>query len=302
MTRVLVTGGNGFIGRHAVHALIDLGCDVIVASRTAKDFGDARTVPTDLLEPGAGRALIGQIMPDVLLHLAWETETGAFWTAASNDRWLDASCELLDAFVDGGGSRAVFAGSCAEYDWTSLGPDGIAHEERTPCVPATTYGQAKKTFFDHVQQKISQGASCAWGRLFLLYGEHEHPDRFTSSIVRNLLAGREAPMSSGRQFRDFLDSRDAGGAFAVLATGTATGALNIASGTGVTLRSVAAMIGEKIGRPELVRLGALDDRPGDPPALVADISRLKSDLGFDPAYTLDEGIDHAISYWRRQSE
>ncbi len=301
MTRVLVTGGDGFIGRHAVHALSALGCDVTVASRTPRDTSDTRPVAIDLLEPGSARSLIMQTTPDVLLHLAWETETGAFWTAESNGRWLDSSRELLDAFLDGGGLRAVFAGSCAEYDWTALKPGGIAVEEKTPCVPVTKYGAAKMALFDHVQRHISQGASCAWGRLFLLYGEHEHPNRFTSSIIRNLLAGREAPMSSGRQVRDFLDTRDAGRAFAALATGTTTGTLNIASGTGVALKSVAEMIGGKIGRPELVRVSALDDRPGDPPALVADVTRLTDCLGFDPAYTLDEGLDHAINFWRRQA-
>jgi len=302
MTRVLVTGGNGFIGRHAIHALNDLGCDIIVAGRTPQVAEGIMSVAVDLLEPGSVRLLIAQATPDVLLHLAWETETGAFWTAESNDRWLDSSRELLDAFLDGGGSRAVFAGSCAEYDWTALEPCGIAVEEKTPCVPATKYGRAKTAFFDHVQRHISQGASCAWGRLFLLYGEHEHPNRFTSSIIRNLLSGHEAPMSSGRQVRDFLDTRDAGRAFAALAMGTTTGALNIASGVGITLKSVAEIVGIKIGRPELVRFGALDDRPGDPPALVADVTRLTDSLGFDPAYTLDEGLDHAITFWRQQIE
>lgn len=299
MTRVLVTGGNGFIGRHAVSALRDQGCDVIVASRTPQEAAGA---PVDLLSPGAGPALISQTTPEVLLHLAWETETGVFWTADSNDRWLDASRELLDAFVENGGVRAVFAGSCAEYDWTALGPQGVANEESTPRIPATKYGRAKVAFYDHVQHYASRGMSCAWGRLFLLYGEHEHPNRFTASIIRNLLAGREAPMSSGNQIRDFLDTRDAGRAFAALATGTTVGALNIASGVGVTLRSVAEMIGDKMARTGLIQIGSMDDRPDDPPALVADVARLRNDLGFEPAHTLDEGLDHAIDFWKRQAQ
>ncbi len=298
MTRVLVTGGNGFIGRHAARALVHMGHDVIVASRTPPTTVGVSSVAIDLLEVGAGHKLIAQAKPDVLLHLAWETETGAFWTAESNTQWLASSHDLLNAFLDNGGSRAVFAGSCAEYDWAALGPDGTAYEEKTPCIPATKYGQAKAAFFNDVQRHIAQGASCAWGRLFLLYGEYEHPERFISSIIRNLLLGREAPMSSGLQVRDFMDTRDAGRAFAVLATDSTTGALNIASGTGVTLKSVAKMIGEKIERPELICIGALGDRPGDPPALVADVTRLASGLGFDPAYNLNEGLDHAIDFWR----
>ena len=76
----------------------------------------------------------------MLLHLAWATEHGAFWTSPDNVRWLEASLALLRAFVAGGGARAVVAGTCAEYSW-STEADVLAEE--APLEPATLYGASK---------------------------------------------------------------------------------------------------------------------------------------------------------------
>ncbi len=301
MTRVLVTGGSGFVGRHTSQALVQIGCDVVVASRAPDAIAGAQVVAVDLLNDDAPQQLIHRILPDVLVHLAWETETGVFWSAESNTEWLKASLALHDAFLKNGGARSVFAGSCAEYDWSALGEGGIAHETNTPCVPATPYAVAKCAFFSSVHERIADGASCAWGRIFMLYGEREHPQRFVSSIIRNLLSQREAPMSSGRQIRDFLDTRDAGRAFAELAVGSMTGAINIGSGTGLSLKNVAEMIGNKLNRSDLLNIGAMDDRSGEPESLVADVTRLRDELGFHAAYDLLDGLDHAIDYWSRQN-
>jgi len=300
MTRALVTGGNGFVGMHATSALNHMGYETIIASRSPRDQKGTACVPIDLLEDGSPEKLIQSVKPDVLLHLAWETEHGKFWLSDHNDSWLHSSIQLLRAFLDQGGIRAVFAGTCAEYDWDQLDTDGVADELATPRRSATVYGQAKSAFCEEVGRCIEQGASCAWGRLFLLYGERENPSRFVSSIIRNLLSGREAPMSSGQQIRDFLDTRDAGRAFAAMVQSSETGAYNVASGVGVTLASVANLIGEKTGRPDLIRIGALPDRQGEPPALVANVARLKTELGFKAFHSLDDGLDHAIEYWRQK--
>lgn len=301
MTRVLVTGGNGFIGKPAVRALLERGAEAIVAGRSGRAPHGAEARRVDLLEGGAPAALIAETRPDALLHLAWVTTPGEFWTAESNLPWRHASRALLDAFFDRGGGRAVCAGSCAEYDWTALGPDGIAREEDTPLVPATPYGRAKLEMFETMAERISAGASCAWGRVFLLYGEGEHPERLVPSVARSLLSGKPAEMTSGRQLRDLMDVRDAGRAFAELTLGsTVTGAVNIATGHGVTLGEVARRLARTIGRPELLRIGALPDRENEPPALVADVARLTGEVGFRPRWDLESGLSHAVDYWRRR--
>jgi nucleoside-diphosphate-sugar epimerase len=302
MTTILITGGNGLVGQHATRCLIDSGADVVVAGRSGTAPVGARGVGVNFLDSGAPEALIRKFRPDVLVHLAWETCHGDFWQADINEQWADASACLLDEFLDVGGCRAVFAGSCAEYDWPSLDPDGVCHETGTLLSPATVYGKCKLRTWEMVKGRIAHGASCVWGRLFLLYGAGEHPNRFVSSIIRNILMGREAPMTSGRQIRDLMDTRDAGRAFAELASHGVTGPVNIATGQGITLEAVARRIASLLHRPDLIGLSALDDRSDDPPALLADISRLAYELGFNPTHDLDAGLRHAIEYWRDVAE
>jgi nucleoside-diphosphate-sugar epimerase len=91
---------------------------------------------------------------------------------------------------------------------------------------------------------------------------------------------------------------DVAGAFAALLDGGVEGAVNVGSGEPVALKDVVRELGERVGRPELVRLGALPAAPNDPPALVADVSRLRGEVGWRPAFGLGRGLDDAVAWWR----
>ena len=127
MTRVLVTGGTGFIGKHVTAALLDRGCEVRVVGRSkcpAKLDARAEYLSADLIDPQNSMAPLFLQKPDMLVHLAWETRHGHFWQAPENLLWASASLRLLHAFAAQGGKRVICAGSCMEYRtrriWISL--------------------------------------------------------------------------------------------------------------------------------------------------------------------------------------
>ena len=110
VSRVLVTGAGGFLGRHAVAALLERGHEVIaVTSRqpVAEDRPGLRWVRCDLLGPHAPKDLTAAARASHLLHLAWYAEHGAFWSSLQNLEWVGASLRLLQAFRESGGGRAV---------------------------------------------------------------------------------------------------------------------------------------------------------------------------------------------------
>jgi nucleoside-diphosphate-sugar epimerase len=279
MTRVLLTGATGFIGSHVRSTLADRGHEV-----------HANTA--DLLAPGAAEEAVRAAGATHLLHLAWYAVPGKFWTAPENRAWVDATVALLRAFYAAGGQRAVGAGTCAEYDWNGA---GLLSEDATPLRPATLYGQSKVAAFE---AGAALGGELAWGRIFFLYGPGEHPDRLVSSVARRLLAGEEAPTSEGTQVRDFMHVADVAGAFAALVDADVTGPVNIGSGEPVTVREVVDEIGRAAGRPDLLRPGALPQREGEPPELIAETHRLRDEVGFRRRYDLASGIRDTVDWWR----
>ena len=233
----LVTGAAGFVGRHALGPLAAAGYDVHGVALARRDGlpSTATWHTVDLLEPGAPARLVETVRPTHLLHLAWTTEPGAYWTSEANLRWVKASVELLEAFGRAGGRRFVGAGSCAEYDWTT----GDLDEGRAADFPATLYGRAKLALC-HLATVTAElhGFSSAWGRLFFLYGPYEHPARLVPTVARALLASRPAEVGRGTAERDFSSSEDAGAAFSALVDSEVVGVVNIASGTAVPVGEV----------------------------------------------------------------
>jgi nucleoside-diphosphate-sugar epimerase len=298
--RVLLTGGSGFIGARAIAPLLATGHEVHALGRHAGQADGVVWHEADLLDERATAQAVAEIAAERLLHLAWFTEHGRFWTAGENLDWVAASVRLLRAFVAAGGQRAVLAGTCAEYDWAHVGEpcrelDG-AHGPAMPQRPATLYGTCK-----HATRLVAEafareaGLSLAWGRVFLLYGPGEDARRLVPDVARKLLAGLEAPASDGAQVRDFMHVDDVAGAFAALLDSAVEGPVNIASGERVSIAEVLALIARAAGRPELLRLGALPRRSGDPDVLVADVARLRDEVCFAPAIALERGIAEAVA-------
>lgn len=311
MSRVLVTGATGFIGRDALRAVVASGREVHAVARGGHAGGDeVRWHDVDLLDSEASASLIARVRPQELLHLAWYTDHRRFWTSPENVRWVEASLALFRAFAGAGGRRAVIAGTCAEYDWAVVGKHDAAalepprcSETSSPVNSHTLYGTAKHA--THlVTERFAEnvGIELAWGRVFFLYGPNEQPGRLVPTVVRSLLRGETVPASDGDQIRDFLHVSDVADGFASLLASDVCGPVNIASGEAVTVRTVIETIARCVGRPELVRWGALERGLGDPDVLLADVARLHHEVGFEPRITLDEGLMTTVDWWRERRE
>ena len=295
--RILLTGASGFLGHQVSKHLVSRGHHVTGVGRERKRKNACNEwINADLLECDMDR-LVEQAKPDVLVHLAWITRHGHFWTAAENLTWVGASLRLLLAFAARGGKRAIFAGTCAEYDLAA--EHDTFKEWMTAPVPPMLYGVAKDATRRVCESYCSQiGLSFAWARLFFLFGPFEDPGRLGGSICRALVSGEEARCSSGRQVRDFLSTDDAGAAIAELAMSKAEGPVNIGSGQAMTIAQFAEAFGRASGKPDLIKLGALPDKPGEPQRIVADITRLEQEVGFHPKATFEQRVQETLDWWR----
>jgi nucleoside-diphosphate-sugar epimerase len=300
MRKVLVTGASGFIGRHTIETLVSRGFEVhAVTSKSASVSAseDCHWHVADLVDMSAIRPLVKNIKPSHLLHLAWYAVPGKYWTALDNFLWVQASLELLRQFRDQGGERVVMAGTCAEYDWNY----GYCSELVTPRHPNSSYGVCKNALQDMLAAYSSlTGLSSAWGRIFFLYGSYENPNRLVPSVIRSLLAGEKALCSHGNQIRDFLHVQDVANAFVAILDSQMSGAVNIGSGKLIQLKELIHKIAEKLGRPDLIELGAIIVSDKDPKLLAADVTRLFQEVDWIPKYDLDVGLETTISWWKDQ--
>lgn len=255
MNRVMVTGATGFLGRHVVEALTARRLEVHAVARSFADSHEfinagVRTHTVDLFDTPSVESLMADVRPVGLIHLAWTTTPGDYWTDPANELWTAASKTLFEFFSSHGGRRIVVAGTSAEYAWPSEVP---LDEETSPVQPASLYGRSKDSLRRHLEAWAPRaGVSWTWARLFNIYGRFEHPRRLIPQSIRSLLAGKPIPFDDGLAVRDFLHVADAADAFASLYQHPYSGVINVASGEGTTVRE----------HPEAESGGFSSHRPG----------------------------------------
>ena len=296
MKRVILTGATGFIGQHAISELLENNYEVHALYNNTKTVNEKNVSyhQIDLLDPSQQELIIRKIKPTHLLHFAWYAIPGTYWTSLENFQWVQASLELVKVFNKYGGERAVFAGTCAEYDWSY----GYCSESITPTHPSTLYGTCKNSLQEMLAYFSKQtGLSSAWGRIFYTYGPCEARSRLIPSIISSLLLNQPAHCSHGLQIKDFLYVQDVASAFVAILNSSVEGPINIASGQPVSLQQVVYSIADKLERRDMVRLGTIPALDNEPPLLVADVRRLTNEVGWKPEFNLDSGLNQTIQWW-----
>ncbi len=292
---ILITGASGLIGSALLRSPeIFSGQDIHAVARRPPDQTSRKMTwhACDLLAKDSVERLMESVRPTHVIHAAWETRHGLFWTCESNRNWLSASLHLLDTFERYGGKRFVFVGSMAEYDW-SVAP---LVENFSTEIPFTLYGQTKLAFHRMLMQHArTKKFSAATGRIFNLYGPDEKPERLIPQILGALSQLTRIKVGSADRERDILHVDDvARGLIALLNSGL-EGAVNIADGHPTRLGDLFNVIGCVTGRGELIGIGERADTPGEPKSLYADADLIRS-TGWTPTIHPEDGL-HAI--WER---
>jgi len=119
------------------------------------------------------------------------------------------------------------------------------------------------------------------------------------ALIRALLEGREFPATDGEQVRDYLHVDDVAAGLATVVGSGVSGVFNICSGEGIRVRRIMQMIGDQIGRAELIRFGEQPRRDWEPQFICGDNSKLRS-LGWRSGRELAEGLRETIDYWREK--
>ena len=209
-----------------------------------------------------------------------------------NLRWLQAGLAMIAAFGEAGGQRFVGAGSSAEYE---SGHEQCT-EDLTPIRPTTIYGKCKAASWLGVEAAAQHhGFSAAWGRIFLPYGPGDPVGRLIPSVLSALDQKRPVETTHGRQLRDFIYAPDAADLLVRLLFSPEAGSFNIGTGCATMIRSVIEYLADRRGGRELLRLGAIKPPIGEPPALIADMTKIGARLGWSAPTSIEAGLDRVLA-------
>lgn len=204
--RIFLTGGTGFIGSHFINYAHKAGHEIIALKR----FGSLPRVPLDNQPEWIEGDLDGDYTVylksvDVLVHLASHTPNPPYDSLERCIYWnVAASIKLASYAVECGIKNFLVAGSCFEYGNSACRYEKLTPE--TPLEPILSYpiskAAASVAFLGLARES---NVKLRVMRIFQVYGEGEQESRFWPSLRRAALEGKDFPMSSGEQIRDFID-------------------------------------------------------------------------------------------------
>lgn len=300
--RALVTGANGFIGRHLVQALVQAGVRVTVLSRRSSAGALAAgklitSVEADLTSAASMARLDAAVAGDVVFHLAAAGTRGPVSSSELFDVNVAGTLVVLELARRGGARRVVYAGSASEYG------GGSRRSEQAPTAPQSPYGASKLA---------ATLAAQAYGRthrletvglrIFSLYGPGEDLRRLVAHTIHCAMAGEDIPLTPGEQQRDLVFVDDVVGAFLRAATHPGIGGeiFNVCAGREWSVRDVVATTLSLMGEPVKPLFGALPYQPGEPGCLSGDPAKSAARLGWEAVTPLDEGLRRTIAWSREQ--
>ena len=321
--KLLVTGGAGFIGSAVVRLAIArcysvVNFDVLTYAAcldnvaSVADHPEYTFVQADICDQSAVAEILNTHAPDRIMHLAAESHV---------DRSIDGPAtfvrtNLLGTFTLLEEARSYWVSNGRSDDFRfhhvstdevfgSLGPTG-AFSETTPYDPRSPYS-ASKAGSDHLVR--------AWGETYGLpivisncsnnYGPFHFPEKFIPVVLLSALAGRRIPVyGDGSNVRDWLYVEDhADALLAVLERGKVGESYNIGGeneASNIDLaRSICQILDEK--RPENAPhedlIEFVTDRPGHDQRYAIDPTRIRSELGWRPSVTLEEGLRRTVEWY-----
>lgn len=295
--KVLITGGTGFIGRNVVAELIKRGYEVhsLVFPPFAPEQKGLVQYEMNLMDSNAVDKFLSEHHFENLIHLAWYVGKGCH-IADQNIDWTISTLNLLTSFQKYGGKTFVGAGTISEYEYKF----GYLLEDETPTSPETLYGESKNSVYKIAKTFCKQhDMKFKWPRIFNLYGPNEKPQRLMPSVINSCLKGEDVKVSDCLKFQDYLHVEDTARGIVEVFESSLQGAVNICSGKPVQLRYIVNKIAELTNFKGNILWGAIPAAFGDE-VVVGNNDKLKS-IGWNPKYTLDEGLQQTINWWKENN-
>ncbi len=324
---ILVTGGAGYIGSHCVLALLAKGFDVVIFDNletghietveTLKKEGNVQFVKGDLKNLKDINSVFDDFQIDAVVHFAALSLVGESVKEPQKYYYNNVygSLNLLNAMLEHNVKKIVFSSTAATYGE----PEYIPIDEKHPQNPINPYGNSKL-----MVEKIMDDYSKAYDlrsvrlRYFNVAGAdskaragewHDPETHLIPNVLKSTFSGGKTfemygddyPTKDGTCVRDYINIEDLAQAHILaleyLNNGGETNYFNLGTKNGDTVKEVFSAC-EKVTE-KTIPVNIMPRRAGDPASLVADNSKAKEILGWNPKHTLEESIKTAYLWENR---
>ncbi len=299
--RILVIGG-GFISRHLVTQLVSFDHDVTLLCRsTGSEFKKVSYAQGDIRDVERVERVIQTVNPEAIFCLAAfkdrkQTTPEAIREAIEVN--VLGTSTVLGACVPLTSLKSIVVlGTAEEYGVASAAPFDETQREQ----PLTAY-TLSKTCQTHLCQTYAKSYNLPIVvlRPTIVYGPGQGLEMFLPALIVSLLKGVAFKMTAGEQKRDYLHIKDLIRAMtlAVSARCVPGEIINVGYGESMRLAQIADRVAQLIGRPDLLKLGALPYRHGEVFEYVTCIKKAARVLNWAPAVDLNAGLQSTVSYYQ----
>jgi UDP-glucuronate 4-epimerase len=314
--KVLLTGAAGFIGSHVAEALLARGDEVVGLDnfeafyspdvkrrnlRAALAHDRFTLAESDLRNPAHVERAFGMAPFDAVIHLAGKAGVRPSLNdpAGYTETNISGTAHVLEAARKHGVEHVVFASSSSVYGARSVAPFREADPVDEPVSPYAATKRAGEILASTFHHLYGLPVTCL--RFFTVYGPRQRPDMAIHRFTRLIDQGREVELYGyGQSERDYTFIDDVvDGVVRALDRPSGYRIFNLGTNRTIQLTELIELISAALDQtPRIVRL---PHQPGDVSLTYADITLARSELGYDPATKLDDGIAAFIDWYRKES-
>lgn len=285
--KVLLTGATGLIGKEIITPLKERGFEIYALTIDKNNPGGVNWIFCNLFDENSVKKALEEVKPTHLLNFAWAT-TGDYLTSEINFEFVKAGLNLIKIFKENGGNRAVYAGTCFEYEFKDE-----PLKEGGSLNPQTLYAVSKNALHQMTEEYCRiNNISFGYGRIFYVFGHGENEKRLTAHTINNLRNNLEVVINNGDLIKDYMYTKDIAGAFAALLDSSVEGSVNICTGRGISLREYTGYIAKQLGKEEYLTIK--QEATSQPPVIVGDNTRLTQEVGYKIKYDFESAIKEIL--------